>query len=72
MKQKLNLINTLTQSNVLIYQIVGLHKATLVKFDKQYAYGPKEDEFVKFAKVAAEQEDLLVAEVGTTGKSIII
>jgi len=47
-------------------KIVGLHKATLVKFDKQYAYGPKEDEFVKFAKVAAEQEDLLVAEVGTT------
>ena len=48
-------------------QVVGTHKATLVKFDKKYAYGEKEDEFVKFAKTAATHADLLIAEVGGTG-----
>ena len=48
-------------------QIVGLHKATFVKFDKKYAYGEKEDEFKKFATKAASHPDLLIAEVGATG-----
>jgi len=47
-------------------QVVGTHKATLVKFDKKYAYGEKEDEFVKFAKTAATHADMLIAEVGGT------
>ena len=58
-----------SSSNIFIvtFQIISKHKAVLVKFDKQYSYGEKEDEFKKFAEQAATQKDLLIAEVGVSG-----
>ena len=39
-----------------------------VKFDKSYAYGPKEDAFVEFANLAANEGDLLVCAVAVSRK----
>ena len=36
----------------------------MVKFDVAYPYGDKHEEFAKFSKAAAEDENLFVAEVG--------
>lgn len=44
--------------------MVPRFKATLVKFDTQYPYGDKHDQFLTFAKEVSATPDLLIAEVG--------
>ena len=45
------------------FQIIPKFKATLVKIDKIYPYGDKQDAFKQVAETTIEQKELLVAEI---------
>jgi len=51
-------------------KVIGGPNTVLVKFDKEYAYGEKEDAFKEFAKMVGEMgngaRDFIIAEVGRT------
>lgn len=66
MMSKVNLIVVKCNPLYSLYfsQVVSKFKATLVKFDIQYPYGEKHDEFGIVASSLKNNEDILIAEVG--------
>lgn len=55
---------TVTLDSLTFDKVLSKFQSTLVKLDVAYPYGPKHDEFVKFAESVHNVDNLLIAEVG--------